>query len=74
MSDDDKTVWREWAYWDKKRFAHETALFEKSAADKEHKDSVVTNDSPDNATQLVHVPKKRRSSDTGASPIPKKRK
>lgn len=62
LSDDDKEIWRQWADWDKKRYARDVAIHEK----RRHQDDAVDES---------HVPKKRKSSSSkDTSSIPKKRK
>jgi hypothetical protein len=72
MPEDEKQVWREWADWDKKRFAHEMAIFEKGPPEE-------TEETPDEIEQhntvQVHIPKKKRKSSAAEeSTIPKKRR
>jgi hypothetical protein len=71
MPEDEKQVWREWAEWDKKRFTHEMAIFENGPP----KETEQTPDEIEDNTVQVHIPKKKRkSSATQESAIPKKRK
>jgi hypothetical protein len=73
MAEDEKSGWRECAEWDKKRYAHELAIFEKGSSRKAPKDSSSDDEMEEsNAAQTVHVPKKRKLS--VASPVPKKTK
>jgi hypothetical protein len=72
MPEDEKQVWREWAEWDKKRFAHEMAIFENGPPEETEEPS---DEIEHNAVSQVHIPKKKRKSSAAQeSTIPKKRK
>lgn len=62
LSEQAKEVWREWAEWDKKRYARDLAVFEGRLP---RRSSIEDN---------VHVPKKRKSSQQNEASIPKKRR
>jgi hypothetical protein len=71
MPEDEKQVWREWADWDKKRFAHEMAIFEHSPPE----EMVEPPNEVEHNTVQVHIPKKKRKSSAAQeTAISKKRK
>jgi hypothetical protein len=73
MPEDEKQVWREWAEWDKKRFAHEMAIFENGNGPP--KETEQTSDEIEHNAVQVHIPKKKRKSSAAQeSTIPKKRR
>ena len=82
LTDEEKDYYRRWTEWDKKRFAHEQAIFDKRRSSLLHdgrEDDMMENDQPlaeVDGTEALHVPKKKkRSKDKGAgdSAIPRKK-
>lgn len=78
MSEDEKDYYRRWTDWDKKRFAHEQAVFDKRRTELLQggaEDDVMMNDeaAPADGTESLHVPKKKRPSSGGSDAIPRKK-
>jgi hypothetical protein len=72
LTEDEKGTWRDWAEWDKKRYARELAVFQSRRSDA----AEMPEDSQDyeeDAVQDLHVPKKRRMSESDET-IPKRKK
>ena len=77
LSEDDKDVHRRWADWDRKRYAHELAIFDRRRSELLQNGAEGTamdeeSGEPD-GTEALHVPKKKRSKEGDAVPR-KKRK
>lgn len=79
LDDEDKTVWRQWASWDKKRYERDLAIYEENNP-RGFETKPKTNGAKDDSS---HMPKKRKSSGatevemdspTPFAVIPKKRK
>lgn len=63
LSEDDKTVWREWADWDKQRYSRELQVFDRLKNDE------------DDDMKAIHIPKKRKGSPEPTKfSIPKRKK
>jgi hypothetical protein len=85
---EEKLVWRDWATWDKNRYARDLGIYDKAPeaenakAIQEEREKTAADEveGEEDAMKQVHVPKKRPSpaeSSNPASPftsIPKKRK
>ncbi|CAB9508745.1 Probable chromatin-remodeling complex ATPase chain [Seminavis robusta] len=77
LADDDKTVWRQWASWDKKRYERDLAIYEEKNSNGGNSTKSQTNGDKEDS---IHVPKKRKpsaESDVGSpsfNSIPKKRR
>lgn len=70
LTDDDKVIFREWTEWDKKRYAHDLAIFQNRRSGDDDDVEAVEDD-----MQEVHIPKKRKNTDTiDPVSIPKKTK
>ena len=70
LSDIDKVTYREWTDWDKKRHAHDLAIFQSRAEDDVDENNAETILSSD-----VHIPKKRKNVVAdNLNSIPKKQK
>jgi SWI/SNF-related matrix-associated actin-dependent regulator of chromatin subfamily A member 5 len=67
LPDDEKLTWRAWSTWDKKRFARDTAVYEKAQSSN-------NNDTQEETTPELHVPKKRIAADDSFAHIPKKKR
>ena len=79
MTEDEKDRFRGWTEWDKKRFAHEQAIFERHRSELLQGGDYGNDEMDDDAaaevdgTETLHVPKKKRPS-TGAGAIPRKKR
>jgi len=72
LSDEEKTVWREWTEWDKKRYSRDLYIFENRRSED---DSALPQDTDD--MKSIHVPKKRKvplESSSELTAVPKKKK
>lgn len=69
LTDDEKTIYREWTEWDKKRYEHELLIFQnRRSGDEDVLEIAVEDDMPQ-----IHVPKKRKPTiDLDSGTIPKK--
>jgi hypothetical protein len=71
LTDDKKVIFREWTEWDKKRHAHELAIFQSRRAE----DEDAIEGAAEDDMQAIHIPKKRKQiGDSCHSTIPKKQK
>jgi hypothetical protein len=71
LSDDEKTTFREWTEWDKKRYSHELRIFRSQRSGAESAlDFAAEDDMPE-----IHIPKKRKPTIESdySNAIPKKR-
>ena len=60
MSEEEKHVFRRMSEWDQKRYAHEEAVFSKKTAETLCNDIEDDEPIPDDGTQSLHVPKKKK--------------
>jgi isopenicillin N synthase-like dioxygenase len=60
LSDEDKKTWKRWEQWDAKRYAHHMLIFTNA---KDHNDFEESNKSEADASEIIHVPKKRKIPD-----------
>lgn len=65
LSDDEKQHWRSWAAWDKKRYARDVIIYEKSKSGLQHVEG---------AEEEAYVSKRRRQSEGDSMHVPKKKK
>lgn len=72
MSEDEKRVFRRWSDWDKKRFHYEELIFNKRHAAAMADDDMDDLPIPDDGTQNLHVPKKKRGPVKDTEIIPKR--
>jgi hypothetical protein len=74
LSEERKDEFREWTDWDKKRYARDLEIYEKSKAEEQQDDDtniVVDNDD----IKTIHIPKKRKQSrEEDNCNIPRKKK
>ena len=79
MSEEEKDHYRRWTEWDKKRYAHEQAIFDRRRSEllqgDDDDDAMSYDEAPAevDGTESLHVPKKKRSKSADAIPR-KKRK
>jgi hypothetical protein len=74
LPEDKKDEFRLWTEWDKKRYARDIEIYEKSKADTHEDDDADVEVGNDDMT-TVHIPKKRKqSSGEDNSNIPRKKK
>ena len=74
LPDNKKDEFREWTEWDKKRYARDVEIYEKSK-DEEHEDNDANIEVGNNDTDTIPIPKKRKqSSGDDNSAIPRKKK
>ena len=75
LADEDKRVWRRLASWDKKRHEREMIIYEAKKASKSKVEEVSLPKTNGDRDASLHVPKKRKSQDSGDfAAIPKKKK
>jgi SLIDE len=74
LPEDEKSEFRDWCEWDKKRYEHDLAIFEKSRPAKKKDVTPIATSYEEDAVQDVHVPKKKRKMTTDDSIIPKKKR
>ena len=60
MSDEDKKIWKRWEKWDAQRYAHHMSIFTKA---KDLSDREESNKREAEASEIMHVPKKRKIPD-----------
>jgi len=71
LSKEDKQTWKAWEQWDAKRYAHHLDIYNKAQEDSKEDVATELSESEADTSQILHVPKKRKSFSTAES-IPKK--
>lgn len=71
LSKEDKKTWKAWEQWDAKRYAHQLVIFRNAQVESNKDEVEAESESETNTSEILHVPKKRKSQDKMES-IPKK--